>query len=63
VTATAARSRPRAHTVALGLVQLTLGIFVQASYWHAIPIWCHLSFLALLLPGNVVGGMLRRGDG
>lgn len=60
VTAAAAGRRPFAHTLVLGLIQLAIGIFVQLQYWEAIPLWYHLIFLALLVPGHIAGGKLRR---
>jgi hypothetical protein len=59
LTALLARRREIAHTVGLGIVQLAIGIGVQSGYWEVIPLWYHLAFLSLLLPGNVVGGVLR----
>lgn len=51
-------------TVALGLALLAVGVAVQASVWNAMPLWYHLSFLALLLPMAMLGGRLRpRGAG
>ncbi len=47
------------HGFALGILQLALGIFFQAQYWQLMPLWYHLPFLALLLPGNVYGAWLR----
>ena len=65
LTARLAPSSPIAHGVALGVLQLTLGIYFQTQSWSLVPIWYHLSFLALLLPGNVYGAWLftqrRRG--
>ncbi len=48
------------HTLILGVIQLGIGIFVQLQFWEAIPLWYHGVFLALLIPGNVFGGKLRR---
>ena len=59
VTAAVARGAEIAHTVALGIVQTLVGIGVQLAYWDAMPLWYHLPFLALLLPGNVLGGWIR----
>lgn len=59
VTALVAKSKPVHHAFALGLLQLALGIGFEASYWALMPVWYHLVFLALLIPGNVWGGMLR----
>ncbi len=59
VTAAVATRARVGHAVALGILQLAIGIFTQLQYWDAIPLWYHLPFLALLLPGNVLGGWLR----
>lgn len=59
VTALAARARPVQHALALGVVQLLIGIGFEVSYWSMLPVWYHLVFLVLLIPGNVLGGMLR----
>lgn len=59
VTATIARQSEIRHAVALGLLQLALGIFFQAQSWTLLPLWYHLLFLALLIPGNVLGGWLH----
>ena len=58
-TGTVARANLVGHGLALGVLQLAVGIFVQAQYWELIPLWYHLPFLALLLPGNVYGAWLR----
>jgi hypothetical protein len=36
------------------------GIGVQVSAWALMPVWYHLSFLALLLPASLLGGRLGR---
>lgn len=59
LTATIARRKPIAHTVWLGVIQLAIGIFMQAQVWSQMPLWYHLPFLVLLIPGNVIGGILR----
>jgi len=58
VTARIAKRRPLAHAWALGLVQLAIGIAVQGAYWELMPLWYHLPFLALLIPGNLFGARL-----
>lgn len=60
VTAVAAGRDEVGHTLALGVLQLALGIYFEASYWDLLPVWYHLVFLALLIPGNVYGGVLRQ---
>lgn len=59
VTAAVARRNEVGHAFALGVLQLALGIGFEVSYWDLLPVWYHLVFLALLIPGNVYGGMLR----
>jgi hypothetical protein len=61
ITALIAKSKPRQHALALGIVQLAIGIGFEMSYWNLLPVWYHLVFLALLIPGNVLGGKLREG--
>ena len=52
---TAARNAVQ-HAWGLGVAQLALGIFFEVSLWNLLPVWYHLVFLALLIPGNVFGG-------
>lgn len=59
VTAMVAKRKEIAHTLALGLLQLALGIYFELSYWELLPVWYHLVFLVLLIPGNVSGGYIR----
>lgn len=59
LTARLAHAKPIHHAFALGVLQLALGIGFEVSYWDMLPVWYHLIFLALLLPGNVLGGFLR----
>ena len=49
----------------LAIVQLLIGIAIEASLWEMVPVWYHLVFLALLVPAPVWGGRLslRRTDG
>jgi hypothetical protein len=35
---------------------LATGLGVQSSAWSQLPVWYHLAFLALLIPG-CLGGM------
>jgi len=58
VTGRLARGREMRHALALGILQLAIGIFVQLQFWDVMPIWYHLTFLALLIPGNLLGGRL-----
>ncbi|MHC5062937.1 MAG: hypothetical protein ACYTG5_03055 [Planctomycetota bacterium] len=59
VTAAMARqNRSKAVLIMAGLLLLT-GIGVQAGSWDNMPVWHHLTFLALLLPVAIAGGKLR----
>ena len=40
----------------LAVLLLLVGIAVQSSMWHALPLWYHLPFLALLAPVCLLGG-------
>ncbi len=59
VTGWVAAKEPAKHALWLGLVQLGLGLVFEIVFWNATPVWYHLIFLTLLVPGNVYGGMLR----
>ncbi len=56
----AARLKMR-HVVILAIVQLAIGILVQASVWTQMPLWYHLMFLALVIPAHLCGGALATG--
>ncbi|HEX9929926.1 MAG TPA: hypothetical protein VGB02_15445 [Pyrinomonadaceae bacterium] len=43
----------------LGVLLLAFGIFIQAQFWNAIPLWYHLIFLGLLVPTTWLGAKLR----
>lgn len=58
-TARVAANREMAHTLALGALQLALGIYFEWTYWELLPAWYHWVFLVLLVPGNLVGGWFR----
>jgi hypothetical protein len=45
--------------IVLGVLLLAVGIFFQTQYWHLMPLWYHLSFLALLAPICLLGAWLR----
>lgn len=47
------------HVFALGALQLLIGIAVQMQFWDLMPLWYHLSFLVMLVPGVILGGKLR----
>lgn len=57
--ATIARRVMMRHVMILAIIQLLIGIAVQAGVWDAMPIWYHLIFLALVIPGHVAGGAMR----
>ncbi len=44
----------------LGIVLLVVGIPIEIIGWDRAPAWYHLTFLALLVPGVLVGAALRR---
>lgn len=50
----------RKSTVALGILLLITGIFVEAMHWNYLPVWYHVIFLLLLIPATILGGRLRR---
>ena len=54
----APRAVPRGLTV-VAVLLLTTGIGVQASVWTLMPVWYHLVFLGLLVPGCVLGARLK----
>ena len=45
--------------VALGVLLLATGVFVQLKLWYLIPLWYHLAFLLLLIPMTLLGARLR----
>jgi hypothetical protein len=47
-------------TLALGVLLLLFGIFIQSVYWSYIPLWYHLIFLILLIPMVIWGGKLKK---
>ncbi len=55
-------ARGRALTAALIMAVLLLvtGILVQVRVWTLMPVWYHLTFLVLIVPGCVLGGMIAR---
>ncbi|MEM7247136.1 MAG: hypothetical protein AAF533_17445 [Acidobacteriota bacterium] len=59
VTAFVVRERVMACAWALGIVQLALGVFFQSQSWDLMPLWYHVPFLLLLIPGNVAGALWR----
>jgi len=59
VTAAVAAKNPMPAVWGLAILQLILGIGIEASAWSLTPVWYHLVFLALLVPATVYGGRLR----
>lgn len=60
VNALIADTHHRRHAAAQSLLQLAVGTAVQASYWDLLPVWYHLSFLALLPLGIMAGAEFVR---
>lgn len=59
VTAQLAKRKEMAHVLGLGVLQLAMGIAAQLANFDALPLWYHISFLLLLIPGNLLGGVLQ----
>lgn len=55
VTARLAEDRAWRAASILAAIQLAVGGFVQAQYWELMPLWYHLPFLAMLVPGILAG--------
>lgn len=55
----ALRARTAAWT--LGILLLVVGIAVQAAFWDLMPLWYHVCFLVLLIPGVLLGHRLQGG--
>lgn len=59
VTALIARRSEMLHVFILGVLQLLMGIMATIKFWDTAPVWYHLTFLALLIPANLLGGQWR----
>ncbi|HEX8161204.1 MAG TPA: hypothetical protein VF538_04990 [Pyrinomonadaceae bacterium] len=59
VTGWVARRREVAHALALGLLQLAMGIVATIKMWGFAPAWWQLALLALVVPATVAGGQWR----
>ena len=59
LTATIAHAKPLEHAVALGVWNLSFGLYVQLHYWDVLPLWYHIPFLGLLIPGAMIGGWMK----
>ena len=62
VAAFIARRKEVTHAFALGVVQLAMGIVATIKFFDTAPLWWHVALLALLVPANVLGGLLRGGQ-
>ena len=59
LTAIVARARSMMPGWALGVSLLAFGLFVQILNWDAEPLWYHIPFLGMLVPGAALGARLR----
>ncbi len=59
VTASIARRKEIQHALALGGLQLAMGIIATVQFYDTAPLWFHVTFLLLLVPANIFGGQLR----
>lgn len=59
ITALVGGKTPMPAVWALSILQLSIGVGVEASYWNLMPVWYHLVFLALIVPATVYGGKVR----
>ena len=48
----------RGAVITMAVLLLLTGIGVQAGVWSLMPVWYHLTFLALIVPAALVGGQL-----
>ena len=55
-----ARQFHTAHAWILGGILLLVGLFVQISFWDAMPVWYHVLFLGLLIPATYLGHRLHK---
>ena len=53
-----ARQRARAVVLVMAALLLLTGIVVQLGAWTLMPLWYHLTFLALIVPASILGGRL-----
>lgn len=45
-----------------GVIQLSVGVYVQQQYWDFAPLWFHLTFLGLMIPGLLAGALYHRAN-
>jgi hypothetical protein len=60
ITALIGQTASKSSILVLGFLLLAVGIFFQTQFWHLMPLWYHLCFLALLIPFCLIGASLRR---
>jgi len=60
VTGWIARRHEVKHAIALGALQLAMGTIATIAYFDVAPVWYHFTFLALLIPAHVLGGVMRQ---
>ena len=53
-----ARQRARAVVLVMAALLLLTGVVVQIGVWTLMPVWYHLTFLALIVPASILGGRL-----
>jgi hypothetical protein len=59
VVAALAPRHVRHHVVIATVVMLLIGVFVQRTFWDAVPVWHHFVFFACIAAGMHLGGALR----
>lgn len=59
VTAYIAGRKELQHALALGVLQLTMGIMATIQFFDTAPLWFHVACMSLLVPANIAGGWLR----
>ena len=59
ITAKVGGTTPMPAVWSLSILQLSIGVMVEVSYWSLMPVWYHLVFLALIVPATVYGGRLK----
>lgn len=55
LTSKVAKEKALGASVGLGVALLLVGIAVQVQYWTVMPLWYHVGFLGMLVPGVMVG--------
>ena len=59
-TAAAIAKEDRKSTLALGVLLLVTGVFVEVYHWNYLPVWYHVLFLLFLIPATILGGRLSK---